>query len=84
MNRVILKIDGMACSMCEAHMNDTVRKTVPEASKVSSSHKKGETVFLVEQPFDQEKLKKAVSDTGYEIKEIIIEPYEKKGLFGLW
>ena len=25
MYKVLLKIDGMSCSMCEAHMNDTIR-----------------------------------------------------------
>ena len=84
MKRIILKIEGMACNMCEAHMNETVRKAVPDARKVSSSFKKGETVFLLDGEVDREKLIRAISDTGYDCKDIIIEPYEKKGLFGLW
>ena len=84
MNRIILKIEGMACSMCEAHMNETVRKAVPDARKVSSSFKKGETVFLLDGEVDKEKLIRVISETGYDCKDIIIEPYEKKGLFGLW
>ena len=84
MNKVTLKIKGMACSMCEAHMNEMIRKTLPEARKVSSSFKKGETVFLVDKEFDEELLKKAVDETGYELVSVSAEPYEKKGLFGLW
>ena len=83
MNKITLKIEGMACSMCEAHMNDTVRKAVADAKKVSSSHRKGETVFLSESVIDREKLAEAIRQTGYQLKDISVEPYEKKGLFGL-
>ena len=43
MIKTTLKIDGMACSMCEAHINDCIRKNF-KIKKVSSLHKKGETV----------------------------------------
>ncbi|MBR4470024.1 MAG: heavy-metal-associated domain-containing protein [Erysipelotrichaceae bacterium] len=78
MNKVILKIDGTMCGMCEAHINDVVRKTVSDAQKVSSSSKKGECSFLTENKFDEEVLKKAIADTGYELKGIETEPYVKK------
>ena len=39
MIKTTLKIEGMMCSMCEAHINDVIRKAVPGAKKVSSSHK---------------------------------------------
>ncbi len=81
MNEVVLKIEGMACGMCEAHMNDTIRKDLPEAKKVRSSFKKGETTFLYEGEFDQQKLLAAIKETGYECKEITVKPYQKKGLF---
>ena len=29
MIETILKIDGMACGMCESHVNDTVRRGFP-------------------------------------------------------
>ena len=38
MIKTTLKIEGMMCSMCEAHINDVIRKAVPGAKKVSSSH----------------------------------------------
>ena len=40
MIKTTLKIDGMACSMCESHVNDAVRNAVP-VKKVTSSHTKG-------------------------------------------
>ena len=84
MLKVTLKIEGMACGMCEAHINDTVRRNIHDASKVSSSYKKGETVFLTEKAFDEEALRNAINETGYQCLEIRTEQYEKKGLFGLW
>lgn len=33
-----LKVDGMACSMCEAHVNDCIRNNF-KVKKVKSNHK---------------------------------------------
>ena len=33
-----VKISGMACSVCEAHINDTIRRAF-SVEKASSSHK---------------------------------------------
>ncbi len=83
MNKVTLKIDGMMCGMCEAHINDVIRKNLPDAKKVSSSFKKGESTFLYEGEVDKERLERAIKETGYELKEILTEPYQKKwSLFG--
>ncbi len=80
MIKTTLKIEGMACPMCESHMNDTIRKIYPDC-KVSSSHKKAETVVISEAALDEAKVRKAVADTGYEYKGMRSEPYEKKGFF---
>jgi len=80
MIKIILTIEGMACNMCEAHMNDAVRK-VFDVKKVTSSHKDKETVIISENDIEDAKLKELVLDTGYELKDIRREPYEKKGLF---
>lgn len=74
------KISGMACSMCEAHINDTIRRTF-SVEKVSSSHTKGETVILSREPLDEAALRAAIDATGYTAEEIRVVPYEKKGLF---
>ena len=76
----ILKTDGMMCGMCESHINDVVRKTA-NIEKVSSSHTKGETVIVSEQPLDIEALRKAIAETGYTVKGAQEKPYEKKGFF---
>ena len=81
MLKTTLKIDGMMCSMCEAHICDTIRKAVPGAKKVSASHRSGEASFLTEAAVDESLLKDAVAATGYTCLSVSSEPYEKKGLF---
>ena len=82
MNKITLKIDGMACSMCEAHINDVIRKVVPDAKKVESSHTKGESTFLTDTAVDFAWLKKNIHDTGYTLVSFDSQPYVKKGFFG--
>lgn len=79
--KITAKIDGMMCGMCEAHVNDAVRKAFP-VKKVSSSHGKGETVIITEEDITEEALGAAVGETGYRLLSMKKEPYEKKGLFG--
>lgn len=79
MNKYILKIEGMMCGHCEAHMNDAIRNHF-SVEKVTSSHSKKECVIIARE-LDEEKLKKVVADTGYELISISSEPYKKKGLF---
>ena len=80
MIKIILNIKGMACPMCEAHINDTVRRQFT-VDKVTSSHKEGQTVILTKQDIDDGALTRAVAETGYELQGIAREPYEKKGFF---
>lgn len=80
MVKTTLKIDGMMCGMCEAHMNDAIRAAF-KVKKVTSSHANGETVVISEEPLDEEKLRETVKATGYTLDNIASEPYEKKGLF---
>ena len=76
-----IAVEGMACSMCEAHINAAVRKAFP-VKKVTSSRSKKETTVLTETELDEDALRAAISATGYEVGEIRKEPWAKKGLFG--
>ena len=49
MFRTVVKIDGMMCGMCEAHINDAIRRNF-NVKKVKSSHSKGETVIAPADP----------------------------------
>ena len=80
MVKMIMKIEGMSCGMCESHINDTIRSHFA-VKKVFSSFKKGETEIIMESPLDEDALRKAIYETGYTVLSITSEPYEKKGLF---
>lgn len=83
MIKTTLKIDGMMCSMCESHINDTVRSAC-KIKSVKSSHSKGTTEIISERPLDETVLKEAIGKTGYKVIDVKSEPYEKKrfSLFG--
>ena len=76
-----VEVNGMMCGMCEAHINDAVRKAFP-VKKVNSSRSKKQTVVLSETELDAAALADAIRNTGYEVGEIQKEPHKKKGLFG--
>ena len=82
MIKITIQIDGMQCGMCEAHINDVMRREFP-VKKVSSSHAKGQTVIITEDEIDDQRLKEAVEETGYEVIAVKREPYEKRGLFSV-
>ena len=81
MRKTTLNITGMACNMCEAHVNDAIRENF-KVKKVNSSHTKNQTEIISEEPLDETAIKEAVAPTGYKLLGISSEPYEKKGLFG--
>ena len=78
MIRTVLNIDGMACGMCESHINDAIRHAF-SVEKVSSSHKKGTTEIISEVPLDEKKIKEVIDATGYTMAGFSSEPYQKKG-----
>ncbi len=82
MIKTTVKIDGMMCGMCEAHVCDAIRKTVPSAKKVTASRSRKEASFLTDEAVDTAGLKAAVEATGYTCLDVSSAPYEKKGLFG--
>lgn len=81
MFETIVTVDGMMCGMCESHVNDAIRKAFP-VKKVTSSHKKGETVLLTEEPVAEQAVRDALAGTGYDVTAVTSHPYQKKGLFG--
>ena len=83
MIKYTLVVEGMQCSMCESHVNGAVRKAFP-VKKVQSSHSKGQTTVIAEEPLDEQQLRDAIDATGYTVGSIASEPYERKGLFSSW
>lgn len=81
MIKYTLKIDGMMCGMCESHINDAIRRAFPSVKKVSSSHSKGETIVVMPDALDENKLRSAIEETGYRLLDVKNEPYKKEGFF---
>lgn len=75
-----VKIDGMMCTMCEAHINEVIRKSVPGAKKVRSSHTKGECTFLSDEIPNADLIISAIAQTGYTAHGVRSKDYEKKFL----
>lgn len=81
MVKITIGVEGMACGMCEAHINDAVRNAFT-VKKVNSSHTKKQTVIIAEQDIPDQELRDIIAKAGYEVISVQSEPYEKKGLFG--
>ena len=82
MIQTTVKVDGMMCGMCEAHINDAVRRVLP-IKKVTSSHTKGETILLTEDFPDEDTLRRAIDNIGYSVAAITSVPCKKRRLFSL-
>lgn len=76
MIKITLKIDGMSCSMCESHVNDVIRRNF-SVKKVTSSHKKGKAEIITKNEIDEDMLKKAIGENGYEVLSVKSETYDR-------
>ena len=54
-----VEVSGMMCGMCEAHVNDAIRKAFP-VKNVNSSRSKNQTVILSETELDTATLMNAI------------------------
>ena len=77
MVKMIVGVEGMACGMCESHINDAIRNAF-SVDSVSSSRSKKETDMIAEKPIEEEKIRKVIDQTGYQVTSYKVEPYEKK------
>ena len=66
MIKTTLGIEGMACSMCEAHINDAIRKNF-DVKRVKSSRRKRTCVVVSEAPLNEEKVRAVISELGYDL-----------------
>lgn len=78
MTKTVLKLDGMACGMCESHVNDAIRRSFP-VKKVTSSHRRGECVIESETALDEAALRAALAPTGYRVLSVTAGECERRG-----
>ncbi len=80
MVKTTVQVAGMACGMCESHVNEAIRNAF-SVKQVTSSHAKNLTEIVSEEELDADKIRLVISETGYEVGDITSQPYKKKGLF---
>ncbi len=69
MEKIKLKVDGMACGHCELAVQDAVRK-LPGIMKVKANRKKKEAAIEYDSAaVSTEQMIKAINDTGYSVKD---------------
>lgn len=83
MVKIVIRIDGMKCGMCESHINDLVRRTA-NVKSVKSSHAKNRTEIVADDGFDCTAVTQAIEAEGYGVLGVSEESYEKKGLFSFF
>ena len=83
MIKTTIKVNGMMCPMCEAHVNDAVRNNLV-VKKTASSHKNSECVILSDTPLDEAKLREVIEKEGYTTGDIITAEEEKKSIFSIF
>ena len=66
MKEIRVGVEGMMCPMCEAHVNDAVR-TAFDVKKVTSSHKKKQTVIQTSAEISEQQIKEVIEKTGYQV-----------------
>lgn len=81
MIKTTIKIKGIMCENCVAHVNETIKNEF-DINKVTTSKENGISEVISDNELSEEKLREVISREGYEVTEVMSEPYEKKGLFG--
>ena len=81
MIQTTIGIEGMMCGMCEAHINDAIRRSFTVKS-AKADRKRNRCVVVSEEPLDEAAVRKVIDETGYEFTSLTSEPYKKRGLFG--
>ena len=61
-----LKIEGMMCGHCEAHVRQAL-EALPGVESAAVSHESGTAVVTLSADVSDEVLKKAVADAGYTV-----------------
>ncbi|MBQ3266665.1 MAG: heavy-metal-associated domain-containing protein [Atopobiaceae bacterium] len=83
MIQTTIGIDGMMCEMCEAHINDAIRKNF-QVKSARANRRKRQCVVVSEDELDHDRIRSVIAETGYDLLSISSEPYQKKGFLGLF
>lgn len=79
MVKTTAKVEGMMCNLCEAHIQQTIRRNFC-IEKVTASRAKNKVVILSPTLIDEKKLRGAIANIGYTVRNMNAKPYVKRGL----
>lgn len=69
MTRTTVSIDGMKCSMCEAHVSELIKRHIDGAIIVKANHTKNNVVILSDRSIGSDELENALLGSGYRIQD---------------
>ena len=75
-------VEGMMCEMCEAHVKEAILSACPEVTKAVVSRRKGGAFLTSEFPLDENRVRQAVVDAGYDVTSFKSAEVSKKSLIG--
>jgi P-type Cu2+ transporter len=68
MDELKIKVDGMHCHSCEMLLADELGE-IAGVKQVEANHKDGTVKVNYEGSIDENKVKKAITDLGYKVKD---------------
>jgi copper chaperone CopZ len=77
MMKKIVKIKGMTCEHCQKRVETALNKL--PGLKADVNHKKNQAMITVNGPWNENLVRSAITDAGYEVVSIA----DKKGFLGL-
>lgn len=69
---ITIGIDGMMCSMCEAHVANALRSAFPNAKKVRASRRKKCAHLQLDHQVTEEDVRTALEPTGYTVTSVVV------------
>jgi len=67
MIKLYLNVYGMKCGMCEAHINNEVRKNF-KIKKIKSSHRKNLVLISLENSYEINNIVVKIKSLGYDVE----------------
>lgn len=81
MLKITMKVEGMACPRCEAHMVEAIKKAF-DVKRVTASHTAKRCEIIAKEEIAESAILDAVKDTGYVVSDIKCEQHKKFWFFG--
>lgn len=83
MFKTTVGVEGMACAMCEEHVNNAFKKGIAGVKSVKSSHSKCRTEIVSETAPTEDEVKAILKPTGYGFMSYVVEEVPQgQGLMG--